>query len=121
METKQPRYTSWETIQKEHPDKFVLLENPVFATRPHLKEAILLYEHKSQKKVIEKSLELKPYYLFITPHYKWNRIIADYDDNKFVDCAFMSGADYIVTNDKHFNILKIIDFPKILKSATNFF
>ena len=47
------------------------------------------------------------------PYYKWNLIFADPDDNKFVDCALNAGADYIVTNDKHFNILRKIDFPKI--------
>ena len=51
--------------------------------------------------------------LLVTPYFKWNKITADHDDNKFVDCAFMAGADYIVTNDKHFNILKNFDFPKI--------
>jgi len=56
-----PRLASWETIKKEYPDRFVLLENPVFDPTPHLKEAILLYKHKDQKKVIKKSLELKPY------------------------------------------------------------
>jgi len=57
-----PRHTSWETIQKEYPDSFVLLENPVYNPRPHLKEAILLYKHKSRRKVIDKELELKPQY-----------------------------------------------------------
>jgi len=57
-----PRLASWETIQKEYPDRFVLLENPVYDPLPHLKEAILLYKHKSRMKVIEKSLALKPYY-----------------------------------------------------------
>ena len=60
MKTKE--YTSWETIQKQYPDRFVLLENPVFDPRPHLKEAILLYKHKNRKRVIEKELELKPHY-----------------------------------------------------------
>ena len=32
--------SSWETIQKEYPDRFVLLENPVYNPRPHLKEAM---------------------------------------------------------------------------------
>jgi len=53
---------AWETIQKEYPDRFVLLENPVYNPRPHLKEAILLYKHKNQLNVIKKALELKPYY-----------------------------------------------------------
>jgi predicted nucleic acid-binding protein len=49
----------------------------------------------------------------IVPYYRWNLITADLDDNKFVDCALNAGADYIVTNDRHFNILKSIDFPPI--------
>jgi len=38
---------------------------------------------------------------------------ADSDDNKFVDCAVASDAEYIVTNDKHFNPLKEIPWPKV--------
>ena len=37
----------------------------------------------------------------------------DPDDNKFVDCAFSGNALFIVSDDKHFNILKEIGFPKI--------
>jgi len=62
METKQEKYTSWETIQKEYPDRFVLLENPVYNPRPHINEAIFRYKHKSKMKVIEKALKLKPPY-----------------------------------------------------------
>jgi len=40
-------------------------------------------------------------------------IIADQDDNKFVDCAFAANVHFIVSNDKHFNILKAMQFPKI--------
>jgi predicted nucleic acid-binding protein len=47
------------------------------------------------------------------PFYKWDLIIADPDDNKFVDCALNAGADFIVTNDRHFNVLKEIDFPPV--------
>ena len=57
-----PRLASWETITKEYPDRFVLLENPVYNPRPHLKEAIMLYKHKDHMKVVEKELELKPQY-----------------------------------------------------------
>ena len=49
----------------------------------------------------------------VNPNYKWSLITADNDDNKFVDCALNAGADYIVTNDKHFNILGKIKFPLI--------
>ena len=46
-------------------------------------------------------------------YFKYNLIIQDPDDNKFIDCAFASNCDYLVTNDKHFNVLDTIDFPKI--------
>jgi putative PIN family toxin of toxin-antitoxin system len=45
--------------------------------------------------------------------YKWNMNEVDKDDNKFVDCAISGGADYLVSNDKHFNCLKIVAFPKL--------
>jgi predicted nucleic acid-binding protein len=40
-------------------------------------------------------------------------IEADADDNKFVDCAVAADAEYIVSNDAHFNVLKQIDWPKL--------
>ena len=40
-------------------------------------------------------------------------IEADADDNKFVDCAVAADAEYIATNDAHFNVLKQIDWPKL--------
>ncbi len=45
--------------------------------------------------------------------YQWRLIYPDMDDNKFVDCAFAANADYLVTNDRDFNILKKIPFPNI--------
>lgn len=49
----------------------------------------------------------------ISPTYAFHLIEADEDDNKFVDCAIIAGAKYIVTHDHHFNILKQISFPKV--------
>ena len=40
-------------------------------------------------------------------------IEQDVDDNKFVDCAVAADAEYIVTNDSHFKVLKEIDWPKV--------
>lgn len=47
-------------------------------------------------------------------YYKWQLITADKDDNKFVDCAIAGNADYLVSNDKHFNELKAVEFPKLI-------
>ena len=46
-------------------------------------------------------------------YYNWSLITEDFDDNKFVDLAISSNADFIVTNDKHFKILEEIEFPKV--------
>ena len=47
------------------------------------------------------------------PHFSFGLITADKDDNKFADCAIASNAKCIVTEDKHFNVLKSIPFPKV--------
>ena len=54
-------------------------------------------------------------------YYNWTIITEDLDDNKFVDLVVSSNSDYLVTNDKHFKILKTIDFPNIeVVSLDNF-
>jgi len=45
--------------------------------------------------------------------FKYHVIFNAIKENKFVDCALAANADFLVTNDKHFKILKKIDFPKI--------
>jgi putative PIN family toxin of toxin-antitoxin system len=50
---------------------------------------------------------------FVNPYYKFGLIYTDPDDNKFVDCAIVANADYIVSQDTHFDILKTINFPKV--------
>jgi putative PIN family toxin of toxin-antitoxin system len=45
-------------------------------------------------------------------YYQW-KLLKDEDDNKFADCYLAAGADYLVTNDSHFSLLKTIDFPAI--------
>ncbi|MBK8055142.1 MAG: PIN domain-containing protein [Saprospiraceae bacterium] len=54
-----------------------------------------------------------PNVFFIDPKFHWQLIELDPDDNKFVDCAVASSVDYIISNDRHFDILKEIPFPKV--------
>ena len=49
----------------------------------------------------------------VTPYFRFNLIQSDFDDNKFVDCCITANAQYIVSNDRHFDILKQIDFPHV--------
>lgn len=54
-----------------------------------------------------------PHTSFHTPHFRFGLIQQDPDDNKFVDCAIIAGADYIVSHDAHFHCLAEIPFPKV--------
>jgi len=45
-------------------------------------------------------------------YYRWN-LIRDPDDNKFVDCYIAAGAEYLITHDKHFDVLAAVPFPKV--------
>ena len=49
----------------------------------------------------------------VNPYFSLHLISADCDDDKFVDCAFAANATFIVSEDKHYDVLKEIDFPKI--------
>ena len=49
----------------------------------------------------------------INPYYRFGLIQADVDDNKFVDCAIVANAEYLVSNDAHFRVLEEIPFPKV--------
>lgn len=62
--------------------------------------------------VIRSLIELSTAQLTVT-YFNLRLITNDEDDDKFVDCAFASNADYIVTNDRDFDVLKSIDFPSI--------
>ena len=83
-------------------------------------EILLEYEEVLQQKynvITAKSfvalLKELPNVQFYTPFYNWMLIHADPDDNKYTDCAIAGSANFIVTEDKHFAVLKTIPFPKI--------
>ena len=54
-----------------------------------------------------------PFVLRFDPQFHFNLIEADPDDNKFVDCAIIANADFIVSDDSHFRVLQSIPFPKV--------
>ncbi len=47
-------------------------------------------------------------------YFHFGLIENDPDDNKFVDCAIAANTDFIITNDRHFRVLKTVPFPKVL-------
>ena len=49
----------------------------------------------------------------ISVSFFWWFITVDPDDNKFSDCAIAAGADYLITEDRHFDVLREIGFPRV--------
>ena len=76
-------------------------------------ELLLRFYNESLAESVLGFIIHSPYTERISTYFDWQIITADPDDNKFVNCALNGGADYIVSNDKHFEILKSIDFPSI--------
>ncbi|GAB3795989.1 hypothetical protein GCM10028819_12840 [Spirosoma humi] len=46
-------------------------------------------------------------------HFEWGLMYNDPDDNKYVDCALVANADHLVSEDRHFSILRDIEFPHL--------
>jgi putative PIN family toxin of toxin-antitoxin system len=70
------------------------------------------YNQEFMETILEVILNL-PSVEQVALYYHFDLIKVDRDDNKFVDCAIACGADYIITDDKHFRVLKEIEFPKV--------
>ena len=58
-------------------------------------------------------LDNLPNVKLITRYYRWLSIKADPDDDKFMDCAVAADAVCIITEDRHFKVLKKLKFPKV--------
>ena len=51
--------------------------------------------------------------IFAEPYIKWSLIKNDPDDNKFSDLAISANVNFLVTNDRHFDVLKQQPFPTV--------
>jgi putative PIN family toxin of toxin-antitoxin system len=83
-------------------------------------EILLEYEEKLSEifspllaELIVGGMLLKRNVLMQEVYIRWNLLSKDADDNKFVDCAVAANADYLITNDRGFKILKKIPFPSL--------
>lgn len=66
------------------------------------------------------ALDNLPNVIHVNTYFRFN-LLKDIDDNKFVDCAIASNADFIVSHDKDFNMLKDVVFPKVTVIDTDSF
>lgn len=79
---------------------------------------------KTSKEVASNIIDFLTVHPFVEkndPFFNFLLISDDADDNKFFDCAISSNEVCIVSNDKHFSVLKNIPFPKIQVLSTDEF
>lgn len=97
-------------------ESFVSGENRLCITNEIIEEYIEILQKLVGYEVSEyivKTIINSLFTEFFTPYYHFELIKADPDDNKFVDCAIVAHARYVVTNDHHYDVLKEIPFPKV--------
>ena len=103
-----PYYCLWEAFR----DKRITLCYTTDIINEYSEILERFYNPQFASDVINELL-LSPNIIKTNNYYRWNLIVADPDDNKFVDCSLNAGANYLVTNDRHFNVLKSLGFPPI--------
>lgn len=76
-------------------------------------EILNIYAAEGATEIVLETFIESPDIIFKRIYYYWNAITNDPDDNKFFDIAFAANADYLVTDDKHFDVAKTIAFPSV--------
>ena len=100
-----------EIIKALYQGKFILaLSTEIYF---EYKEKLLEKYSVLTTNIFLEAIEMSPFVKSYINYYSWNLILNDSDDNKYADIYITSSADYLVTEDNHFNQLKNIDFPKI--------
>lgn len=78
-------------------------------------EMIALMYSERAAEIVVSTLLAAPNTQRFESFFKWQLVGADPDDNKFVDCAIGSNADYLVSDDRHIRgLLKVENlFPPV--------
>lgn len=76
-------------------------------------EIISIHMSPVAAKIVIESILRANNVIRVDAQFRFQLISSDPDDNKFVDCAIASNAEYIVTDDNHFNVLETIPWPTI--------
>ncbi len=75
-----------------------------------------ILSRKTNTKVAENVVNfitVSPFTEKVDIYFNFELILADSSDNKFVDCVIASNAFCLVSNDKHFQVLNTVEFPKV--------
>ena len=68
---------------------------------------------KSTAQIFLDALMLRQNLQLVDPRFQWH-FLSDPEDDKFVDAAIAGSADFIVSEDRDFRVLKNIDHPTII-------
>ena len=106
---RQSRYRSvWDSLKRgEH---ILCVSTDILEEYVEILQRLTDYE---TAELIVKTIINSPFVELVTPYYHFEMIKADPDDNKFVDCAIAPGARYVVTNDRHYDVLRQTPFPYV--------
>jgi uncharacterized protein len=104
-----PHHWIWKQLTQERNFILCVTNDIVF----EYAEVVSRFFGKMPALSMAETLKDLPNVEFVNVYFKWQLIENDPDDNKFVDCAIAANAKCIVSEDKHFRILKTIDFPKV--------
>jgi len=107
--------TQWDySVSHKLFEKLIRDNVEMFTTKEILEEFVevlrrdFLYSDEESKILIELILK---FLLLVNPGKKVDAVKEDPDDNKILECALESGAEYIISYDKH--LLKIKEFNGI--------
>ena len=106
-----PRHKYWWVFQALLDQEYELLVSNEILTE-YLEKCVEKYGLDDSEEKLDFLVDF-PNVSLVTPSYHWQFIHSDPDDDKFVDCAVAGNADFIVTNDGHFKVLKGIQFPRL--------
>jgi uncharacterized protein len=62
---------------------------------------------------VVKAILYNPHTILTQVYFSWRIVVNNPDDDKFVDVAFAANTHYLVSNGKHFEVVKQVAFPKI--------
>ena len=101
-------YVVWESLVKG--ENVLCVSNEILEEYIEILQRLTDYE---TAELIVKTIVNSPFVELVMPYYHFQMIQADPDDNKFVDCAIAANARYIVTNDRHYDVLRQTPFPYV--------
>lgn len=111
--------TQWDySVSHKLLQKLIINNTEIFTTREILDEFSevlkrdFLYNEIDIKNILEKALQ---FLTLVNPNKKVEVIKEDVDDNKIIECALESRAEYIISYDNHLLKLKEYQGIRIIK------